>query len=125
MKLKKTLDAGIYNATIANIEEMETKFGPAFKFIYITDDDQEASELVNKSYTKKTKFGKRVKEILRDLPDEINHNRLVGAKVIIELEESDETDFCKVVSVRRQPQNVQPIQQPASDAQGVHSEAPF
>lgn len=133
IKLKKTLDPGTYHATIASIEETETKFGPAFKFIYITDDDQEASELVNKTYTKKTKFGKRVKEILRDMPDEVNLNRLVGAKVTIELEENDDSDFCKIVSVKRQPQPVQPVQQPEQPVQqpepvvdaGVSSEAPF
>jgi len=125
LKLKKTLNPGKYNATIESIEEKETKFGPTFKFVYATDDGQEASELVNMSYTKKTKLGKRVWEILREMPEELNINRLIGARVLIELEEAPDSDFCKVISVKRQQETVQAASQAVSSTAGVNSEAPF
>lgn len=102
LTLKETMEPGIYNATIEKIEEVNTKFGDALRIIYATDDGLEASELVNRNYSKKSKLGERAWAILKDMPKKLDVNQFIGAKVVIELEDRPDSDFCKVVSVKRQ-----------------------
>ena len=127
LKLKKSLEAGVYNAKIDRIEEMNTKYGDAFKIIYATEDGQEASELVNMSYTKKSKLGERAWGILKDIPMNLDITQFIGAKVVIELEDRPGSDFCKVVSVKRQAGS-QPTAppQPSHDYNNMQiEESPF
>ncbi len=101
MKLQKTLDAGIYEAQLSRIEEVDSKFGAALKFIYITDSDDEVSELVNPKYSAKSKLGKRAFELLGgELPEELELDDMIGKRARITLIDQDGSDFAKVQSVK-------------------------
>lgn len=126
LTLREALQAGLYNATLENVEEVDTKFGAALKFIYRTDDGGEASELVNKSYSPKSKLGKRVLEMTGHLPPNIYPPNLVGSTVTITLVDGEnEGDFCKIVAVKRRAQSVQPAGNviTAPPAEGVQPQA--
>ncbi len=101
MKLEKGIEPGTYEATLTRFEEMESKYGAAFKFIYVSDNDEEISELVNQKYSAKTKLGKRVSELLGELPEELDLSDLVGKRCRITLIEQPDSEFTKVSSVKR------------------------
>jgi len=123
LKLRKGIEPGTYRARVDRIEQVDTKYGPAFKLIYITADEMEASELVNKNYSASTKLGKRTRELLGELPTELDPNRLLGAKVVITLEQTPGSDFSKVTAVKKQP-DIQPIPK-AQPVGSVNEESPF
>ncbi len=100
MKLEKGLQPGKYYAELVRVEEIESKFGPTFKFIYETDDGYEVSELVNAKYSPKSKLGKRTEELLGSLPEELTVEELLGKRAELTLVEQDESDFCKVQKVK-------------------------
>ncbi len=102
LKLEKALEPGKYEAVVTRFEEVEGKFGTAAKFIYETDDGQEINELVKLKYTAKTKLGKRVQEILGNMPEHIELTDLIGKRVVITLVHNDDNpDFPKVSSVQK------------------------
>ena len=110
MKLEKGLEPGKYTGTLVRFEEIESKFGPALKFIYETDDDQEASELINMKYSTKSKLGKRVQELLGELPEDLDLSLLIGKRVELTLIEQDESDFCKVQKVKKEDGPVEVVE---------------
>ncbi len=101
LKLQKGLEPGIYEATLTRFEEVDSKYGEALKFIYLDDEDMEISELLNAKYSAKTKLGKRVSELLGELPEELDMSDLVGKRCRITLIEQPDSEFTKVSSVKR------------------------
>ena len=102
IQLEKNLTPGQYEAEVVRFEEMDSKYGTALKIIYETSDGQEINELMRMKYSSKTKLGKRVQEILGDMPEQLDLNELIGKRVIVTLIENEKNpDFPKVSSVQQ------------------------
>ncbi len=99
MKLQTGITPGTYQGRLIRIEEMESRFGPCLKFVYSTVSG-DCSELLNSRYTKKSKLGQRVYDLLQEMPSELDINALIGIPVILELVQKPDSEFCKVESVR-------------------------
>ena len=104
LRLKKMLEPGVYLGRFVRYEEVDTRFGEALKFVYELETGQEVTELVNQSYSARSKLGRRVKTLLGSMPEELRLADMIGKPVRLNLVEQDNSDYLKVDSVTLAPE---------------------
>lgn len=82
LKTYETHPAGRFRATIGEITEKSTDYGPAFEFEFFTSEGK-VTCLASQNYSQKSKFGQIVLAVAGKLPENLDTDRLKGQDLVI------------------------------------------